>query len=168
MKNIISIICCFCLWACNSSDKEVKVIEEVVSPLEYKDDISKLVYTDYILDSKAQKAIDSWNMFSELETIMSDLKSGDVSYFQGYSKTLLAFMNDLREQIPDAINSPSIQARFLTLETKMLKLQSVLSLQNIPKSEELQNIKETLIAYSNLNLQINKKYEKDSQQIEKP
>ena len=149
-------------------DKEVKVVEEVVSPLAYKDDISKLVYTDFILDTKAQKDIESWNKFFELETIMADLKSGDVSYFQGYTKTLLAFMNDLRDNIPDAINSPSIQARFLTLETKMLKLQSILSLKNIPKSEELQIIKETLIAYSNLNLQINKKYEKDSQQIEKP
>ena len=168
MKNIIIIICCLCLWTCNTSDKEVKVVEEVVSPFAYKDDISKLVYTDFILDTKAQKDIESWNKFFELETIMADLKSGDVSYFQGYTKTLLAFMNDLRDNIPDAINSPSIQARFLTLETKMLKLQSILSLKNIPKSEELQIIKETLIAYSNLNLQINKKYEKDSQQIEKP
>ncbi|MDW5291002.1 hypothetical protein [Formosa sp. PL04] len=170
MKKYSVIIICLCLWTCNSTDKEVKevVVVEEISPFVFKDDISKIEYTDYILDSKAKTDIESWNMFVELQNALTLLKSGDVSYFQGYSKTMETAMKELIEGIPPVINTPAIQARFLTLETKMLKLQNVLSLQNIPKAEQLQNVKETLVAYSNLNLQINKKYEKDAQHIIKP
>ena len=169
MKKLTIILFSLCLWACNSSEKEQKqVVEEEVSPFVFKDDIAKLKYTDYVLDSKAQSDIESWDKFIELEGVISQLKSGDVSYFQGTSKTIETLTKEVLEGIPEVVNTPSIQARFLSLETKMLKLQSVLSLRNIPKTEQLQNVKETLIAYSNLNLQINKKYEKDSQKIEKP
>ncbi|CDF77813.1 conserved hypothetical protein [Formosa agariphila KMM 3901] len=158
-----------CLWTCNSSEKKVEeVVEEEVSPYLFKDAISKLKYTDYTLDSDAQADIDSWDKYAELIFVISKLKTGDMSYFLGDAKTIEVLMREILSNIPDAVNSPSIQARFVTLETKMLKLQSVLSMRNIPEEEQLQNIKETLIAYSNLNLQINKKYEKDSQNIQKP
>ena len=169
MKKFTIILLCLGLWACNSSEKEKKeVVEEDVSPFVFKDDIEKLKYTDYVLDAKAQSDFDSWDKFRELEGVMVQLKSGDVSYFQGTSKAIETLLKEVLEGIPDVVNTPSIQARFLSLETKMLKLQSVLVLRNMPKEEQLQNVKETLIAYSNLNLQINKKYEKDSQNIEKP
>ncbi|MFB9053154.1 hypothetical protein ACFFVB_08690 [Formosa undariae] len=169
MRKFTIILLCLGLWACNSSEKEQKqVVEEEVSPFVFKDDIEKLEYTDYVLDNKAESDIESWDKFKELEGIILQLKAGDVSYFQGTSKAIETLSKEVLEGIPEVVNTPSIQARFLSLETKMLKLQSVLSLRNIPKPEQLQNVKETLIAYSNLNLQINKKYEKDSQNIEKP
>ncbi|WP_434037127.1 hypothetical protein [Formosa sp. 4Alg 33] len=169
MKKITILLLCLGLWACNSSEKKEKeVVEEEVSPFIFKDDILKLKYTDYVLDRKVESDIETWDKFKELEVVMSQLKSGDVSYFQGTSKSIETLLKEVVNGIPEVVNTPSIQARFLSLETKMLKLQSVLSLRDIPKEEQLQNVKETLIAYSNLNLQINKKYEKDSQNIEKP
>ncbi|WP_299782108.1 hypothetical protein [uncultured Formosa sp.] len=169
MKKISIILMCLCLWACDTEDKKVKKIEEVpVSGVVFQDDIVKLKYVDYGLDAKAKSDVLLWEKFIELEIIMSQLKVGDISYFQRESKEIVLLMKELRESIPDVVNTPSIQARLVTLETKMLKLQGTLILRNIPKEEHLQNVKEVLVAYSNLNLQINKKYEKDAQKIEKP
>ncbi|WP_141675525.1 hypothetical protein [Formosa haliotis] len=169
MKRFSVILICLSLWACNSSDKkEVEPIEEEVSPYVLKDDISKLKYVEYGLDEKAKVDTETWDKFAELSGVISQLKAGDVSYFQGDSKTILLLMKEVKESMPEKITSPSIAARFLTLETKMLKLQSLLSLRNIPEDDQLQAIKEILVAYSNLNLQINKKYEKDAQKINKP
>ncbi|MBP1840458.1 hypothetical protein [Formosa algae] len=167
--SIIFLCLCLCLWACNTEEKkEKKEVEVPVSALVLQDDIVKLEYVDYGLDAKAKSDIESLESFMELETIMAELKSGNLSYFQGQSKPIVSLMKDLREGIPDIIDSPSIQARLISLETKMLKLQSVLNLRNIEKDVQLEYVKEALVAYSNLNLQINKKYEKDAQEIEKP
>ncbi|WP_159022273.1 hypothetical protein [Formosa sp. L2A11] len=169
MKKIGIILMCLCLWTCDTEDKKVKKIEEVpVSGLVFQDDIIKLKYVEYGLDAKAKTDILIWEKFVELEIVMSQLKTGDLSYFQDESKDIVLLMKDLINSIPDVVNTPSIQARLVSLETKMLKLQGTLILKNIPKEEHLENVKEVLVAYSNLNLQINKKYEKDSQKIEKP
>lgn len=170
MKKINIIFICLCLWACNTKEEEVKqdVVAAPVSALILKDDITKLKYVEYGLDSKVETDVQTWGKFIELRVIISQLKNGDLSSFQGDVDIIVLLMKELRQSIPETVNSPSIQARFLSLETKMLKLQSVLNLPNYPKAEQLNCVKETLVAYSNLNLQMNKKYEKDAQKIEKP
>ena len=50
----------------------------------------------------------------------------------------------------------------------MLKLNSLLLLDNISKNEQLQGLKEVFVAFSNLNLQINKKLEFEANNISKP
>ncbi|QDO93300.1 hypothetical protein FNB79_04700 [Formosa sediminum] len=169
MKKIKIILMCLCLWACNTEQKKETQISEIpMSALVLKDDILKIKYVEYGLDTKAKSDVESLKVFLELETIISELKSGDLSYFQGETKPIILMMKELKEDLPENIDSPSIQARLVSLETKMLKLQGLLKLQNISKAEQLQSVKEVLMAHSNLYLQINKKYEKDAQNIEKP
>ena len=91
-----------------------------------------------------------------------------MSFFKENNELLVAFVKDLKEGIPEEINTPLINARLVALETKMLKLEGVVNLSNPDKKEVLSVIKDFLTAFSNLNLQINKKIEKDSQNIQKP
>ena len=77
-------------------------------------------------------------------------------------------IKELKEEIPEKLNTPSIQARISVLETCFFKLEGIKDLKNIDKKTILSFIKEVLISHSNLILQINKKLEQESQKIEKP
>ena len=70
--------------------------------------------------------------------------------------------------MPPNVAKSSIMERLVVLETKLQKLHSTLKLSNNSKAETLKNIKELLVASSNLHLQMNKKFELDSQIIEDP
>ncbi|MFT5244867.1 MAG: hypothetical protein ACI8QQ_002813, partial [Psychroserpens sp.] len=58
--------------------------------------------------------------------------------------------------------------RITALDTKTQKLNSLLRISNIEKDEKLEAIKEFLITTSNLNLQINKKFEFEKNNVLKP
>ena len=75
---------------------------------------------------------------------------------------------DLEETIPADIKTQSIEARVLAFKTKLLNLKDLKNLSFIDKKDILFATKEVFVAFSNLNLQINKKLEKDSQNIERP
>ena len=65
-----------------------------------------------------------------------------MSFFNGDKLNLKKFMNELKTEIPETINTEIIQSRLIALETKMLKFNSVLHLENIPKEEQLNTLKE--------------------------
>jgi hypothetical protein len=85
----------------------------------------------------------------------------------GEKKVLKAFINDFKTEIPEAIKTAPIESRVVVLETKLLKLNSILKLDNVDKATKLSNVKELLIAMSNLNLQINKKFELEANLVGK-
>jgi len=142
--------------------KEVKVSQIT------KEDISKLNYKEFILDAKADKALESWQKYYELDNIINNLNQANLSFFKNNNEIIIAFIDDLKATIPEIIDSPLIIVRLIALETKMFKLEGVVNLSNPKKKELLSVIKECLSAFSNLNLQINKKFEKESQNIQKP
>lgn len=131
-------------------------------------DIAKLKYTDFILDTKAEKIIETWEAYTQLQQVIKNIKQADFSDLKNNTTILQTLITDLNKNIPPALKSPSIFARIMVLETKLFKLESLVNLSNINKKEVGNTIKELLIAFSNLNLQINKKIERDSQNIEKP
>ena len=69
--------------------------------------------------------------------------------------------------MPETIKTAPILSRIMALETKLLKLSSTLKLDNMDKATQLSCIKEFLVAMSNLNLQINKKFELDANLVGK-
>lgn len=133
-----------------------------------KNDISKLKFLDYSLDVNTKKVIEKWERFAELELIVADVKKGDLYYFKDNHEAILTFLKELKEKIPDTINTPSVEARITALETKLFKLENVYGLSTTSKNELSSTIKEFLESVSNLNLQMNKKLEKDSRNIQKP
>ena len=78
------------------------------------------------------------------------------------------FITELKANQPEIVTTPAIRSRMTVLETNILRLQNLSNLDNIKKKELLEAIKELLIADVNVKLQINKKFEKASQQIQIP
>ena len=156
---------------CNSKTEQATVTisdkEKDLKRITAKD-IETLKYTDYVLSPKAKEAVVGWERYQEFMTQTEFLKQGDFSFFGGKNEVLITFVNELKTGIPPTIESPAIKERLIALETKLLKLNSTLKLSNAKKEEILNNIKELLVATSNLHFQINKKFELESQMIEEP
>lgn len=158
------------LFSCGDK-KQNNTNEDAKKPISNKltkTDISKLKFLEFNLDANTKRIVEKWDRFAELETIISDVKKADFSYLKQNHDTLSKFIKQLKQKIPDTINTPSIQARLVALETKLFKLENMYNLSNISKNELGMTVKEFLESVSNLNLQMNKKLELDSRSIEKP
>ena len=129
-------------------------------------DISKLKYTEYALDSKTEVIIKDWQEYYQLKDIIDNVKKGDLSFFYDNEDTIQILIKKIKETIPTDIISDGILARLLVLETKLLKLKSLSNLSTTSKQELLNTIEEFLVAFSNVNFQMNKKVEFDNQNIE--
>jgi len=144
----------------DDSEKQANLLE--------KEDISALKYTEYILDSKAVSTLASWQKYKELVTLTNNVKNANLAYFKDNHELLKAFLDDLLKTLPEEVNTPAIYARLKIVETLCYKIEDQLKLSNVKKEELLEVVKEFLVSYSNLNFQINKKFEKESQNIQKP
>lgn len=156
---------------CNSKPEQttdVTTDQEKDSQRITPEDIENLKYTEYVLGPEAKEEVIEWQRYQELNTQIEFLKQADFSFFGGKNEVLVTFINDLKKDIPKTVESPAVKERLIALETKLLKLHSGLKLSNMKKEETLNNIKELLVATSNLHLQINKKFELESQRIEDP
>ncbi len=143
-----------------AEDKQSKTI--------IKSEVESLKYNDYRLSNDATKTVNDWQKYQELNTQIGYLKTADLSFFKSDITLITTFINDFKTEIPKAVNTNEINARITALETKMLKLNSLLLLDNITKNEQLEGLKEVFVSFSNLNLQINKKLEFEANNISKP
>ena len=151
----------------NPEEKEKK--KEKKSKVEIsKTAIEDFKYNDYILSADAEQEVLQWSRFQELATQISYLKTADVTFFASEKDTLKAFIDSLRVNIPENLNTNPINARITALETRLLKLNEDLNLGNYPSEEKLKSIKELLIANSNLIFFINKKLEFDKNDVGRP
>ena len=131
-------------------------------------DLAKLKYVDYVLDFKTEEAIKDWQEYFQLQDVIDEVKKADLSFFNDNEENIKILISKLKENIPDQLNSEGVLARFLVLETKLLKLESLSNLSTTTKEELISIIKEFFVSFSNVNFQMNKKLEFDNQLIEKP
>jgi RecG-like helicase len=166
----LSIICLlFLMVSCNQKKESTEPITVTVPTKKITEsDISKLKFLEYGLDTKTEKEIESWEKYKELEDITAKLKKGDLTFFKDNNEAIKTFLKEFKEKIPDTLNTPSVEARIIALETKLYKLESASNLSTTTKEELRFTIKEFLESISNLNLQMNKKLEKDSQDLQIP
>ena len=168
MSKITYVFILFILLSCGES-QQTEVVQEVEKSSSItKEDITKIKYTEYVLDVKVATYTENWNKYAELHDVISKLKLGNYSYFQDNEEILAALLTDLQKTIPAELSSPSVMARLVAVENASLKLESFANLSNIDNKEMVGVIGEVLIAFNNLNLQMNKKLERESQQIYKP
>lgn len=155
---------------CNkSSNKEHGITNRNLDDLNRisSKDIESLEFDDYGLSNDAEKALENWQKYHELVEQIEFINKTDFSFFNGEITVLKTFVNDFRTEMPESIKTAPILARITALETMLLKLNSLLRLDNVDKSTRLDAIKELLVSFSNLNLQINKKFELDANLVEK-
>ncbi|MFK7783068.1 hypothetical protein [Psychroserpens sp.] len=147
---------------------EESSINNTVSKNITKKEIENLKYNDYLLSQDASNTVRDWQKYQELSTQIEYLKTAELSFFKNDITVMTAFINDFKAEIPKSISTNEINSRITALVTKLFKLNSELLLDNIPKPKKLEAIKEVLVAFSNLNLQINKKLEFEANNILKP
>ncbi len=167
----VGFFCVMFFFSCNQTSEttsEVKPTEASASQKISKNDIEALNYTDFGLSIDAKRAVENWQKYQELTQQIELLKQADFSFYQTEITLITTFFNDLRAEIPKPLATKEINARLTVLDTKMQKLNSLLLLNNISKSNKLEGIQELLVAFSNLNLQINKKLEFEANDIFKP
>lgn len=166
-----SLSICVLMTSCKS-DKVSEVILETQEQIDAKTisqkDIESIRYDEYGLSSDSQKAVNDWQKFQELNIQIDILKNGDLAYFSGDPLIIKTFLQELRTEMPKQLRTNEISARITALDTKTQKLNSLLRLANIDKQEKLNAIREFLVTTSNLNLQINKKFEFEKNNVLKP
>lgn len=118
-------------------------------------------YTDYVLSSRGEKAVMDWEKYQELAIQIDYLKKADLSFFNGDIELLKKFIEEFKAQTPSLLKTNPIISRTAIIETTLLKLNENLTLDNIDNQLKLESVKEVLVAFSNLNYQINKKLERD-------
>ena len=169
VMKIASVFLFVCLFACQDSIVKTTVNEEnKTQELVTYQDIEDIRFTEFLPDPKVLKEISNWEKYNELDRVVQDVKSANLSFFRANSEIVSTLMEELKTTIPESMNSPQVFSRVIALETKVFKLESTVNLSNVEKKQMLESINEFLIAFSNLNLQMNKKIEKESQKIIKP
>ncbi|MCL5127479.1 hypothetical protein [Algibacter sp. L4_22] len=165
---VLSILLLFS--ACKKvQDTEVETqTEETTSQDLSEKNIAKLKYIEYALDAKTQKAIQDWQEYFQLETVINNVKKADLTFFYDNDKNIKTLLRDLKKDIPKEVNSPATLARISALETHLYKLKSLSNLDSTSKKELLLTIKDFLKSFSNLNFQMNQKIEADNINIIKP
>lgn len=131
-------------------------------------DLSNLNYIEFTLDVKTEKVVADWTEYNELQDIITNVKKGDLSYFDNEEKLISELIKNLKQNIRTEVDSDATLARIAALETKLYKLKSLSNLSTTSKQELIAAITAFLESFSNLNFQMNKKIEKDNQKIEKP
>ncbi len=170
MPKVILIILICALFSCRNNNADQPNINVIVqdSTSITKADIEKLNYNEFILDEDSDKKIVGWLKYREMSDRITEIKNGDLSYFKGDKKIVETFIQEFTDTVPSNIDDEAIQARVLIVRTMYLKLNSVISMSTSSKTAIEKSIKDLLEAFSNLNFQINKKFERDAQNIVKP
>ena len=131
-------------------------------------DIKGIKYTEYVLSDLAKKEVANWTKFKDLDIEIENLKNGTLSFFKDDKTILQALITDIKNEVPESLNSSSIIVRISVLETAMYKVDETLNLQSSTKEAVVEDIERLLLAYNNCIYQINKVIEKASQNIIKP
>lgn len=161
---VFSLACSILILSCNNSEDQQNITNKNETQTELKISakaIEAFKYDDYALSDEGQDLLNEWQKYQELAIQINYLKKADLSFFNGDKKLLTDFIADFSKNIPERLQTNPITSRVVIVETKLLKLNENLTLSNIKTTTKLTSIKEVLVAFSNLTLQINKKLEFD-------
>ena len=170
MRHFITFLLISWLIGCQKNAQEpasVELPEKDITVVE-KADLEKLAIIEFVLDKKASREISGWLKYNELNEIINAIKKADLSYFKSDKTVVTSLINEFSSTIPDAIDTNDINSRVLIVKTMYNKLHEIVNLDTSTKIEQITAIQDLLQAYSNLNFQINKKFERDAQTVSKP
>ncbi|WP_304140348.1 hypothetical protein [Mesoflavibacter zeaxanthinifaciens] len=146
----------------DKSSSELKTEEDKAQqPVINVKAIEGFKYTDYVLSTRGENAVSGWDKYQELAIQVNYLKKADLSFFNGDKSILKGFIDTLKLKTPPILSTNPILSRTAIIETSILRLNENLTLDNIDNQLKLESVKEVLVAFSNLNYQINKKLERD-------
>lgn len=164
---LILLICFF--WSCkkNITEKTENTISKTDSMVVYKIDIQEIDFTEFVLDPQSEKKL-NWLKYNEMESIIEELKKGELNHFKTDKKIVETLINEFTNTLPESLDEEPIRARILIVKTMYLKLNNIINMSTSTEDEIKKAIKEFLESFFNLNYQINKKFERESQHVAKP
>lgn len=167
MKHLKILLLLVAFSACKNESKTATetLLNENDSTKVTKEDISKINYIEFGVDNKAKKTLDSWRAYNTISRAIFSVKQGDFVFFNSDDEVFNAALKDLETTTPETINSEPVKARVLILRTKLLKFREIVNLNTASKSDKLFALKELFQSFSYVTLQINKKFEKEAQNI---
>ena len=166
MKIGLYVLSIFCLMLISCGDEKdstplLETTNKNKKPAITSKAIEDFDYTDYALSPESEEALANWEKYQELAIQIGYLKKADLSFFNGDIEELKKFIDQFKTETPKQLLTNSIISRTAILETMLLKLNENLTLENIDDKLKLLSVRELLVAFSNLNYQINKKLESD-------
>ncbi len=170
MKNYIFYVVFLTFCSCKDDVKPVMIesnLAETGKPLT-KEMIANINFTDILLDDKAKLYAQNWTSYNSIAQAINEIKELKCDFFKSDNIEFDTTFKELNTSIPEVFNSESVKARLLVLKTRLYRLKDELSFSPTLNTSQTVFIKEIFVAFSNLNLQINKKLEKEAQQIIKP
>ncbi|MGV6831255.1 MAG: hypothetical protein ACWA5P_06800 [bacterium] len=156
-----------CANQANSDDTASNVQQKSEQQITSKN-IDNLDFTDYALSDESLRKIASWNQYNELNGYIEALKKANFDFFKEEKSILKTLLDDSVTNLPEQINTKAVTARIIAFQTSCYRLHGELEGSGQSKEATLNAIREVLIAFANLNFQINKKFEKEGQNIQKP
>ncbi len=165
---LILFICIFYSCKKNKTEQPEKTGSDKDSIVVTKGELQKLNYTEFVLDTESDKILLDWWKYRELENKINEIKNGDLSHFKSGKTIVETLIDEFTNTVPLEINEESIQARILVVKTMYLRLNNIINMSTSTKDEIKKAITDLLESFSNLTYQINKKFERDSQNAEKP
>jgi predicted transcriptional regulator len=157
-------ICFVILSSCGNDSGKTTVVESEntnqKTPITARA-IESFDYQDYVLSTEGEKAVANWEKYQELAIQISYLKKADLSFFNGDRELLKTFLDELKLGLPKDLSTNPIISRTVIIETAALRFNDNFTLDNISDKDKLESVKEVIVAFSNLNYQINKKIERD-------
>ena len=170
MRKLIAVFIVCLLISCGNKKKQQldENTEKHNTSIIQVEDLNSLNYTDFVLDKQSRNKISDWIKYEELEEKINELKEADLSYFKSDKEVVETLIKEFEETIPEEIKTDAVNARVLVVQNMYYKLNSTVNLSTSTKEELKKDITDMLEAFSNLNFQINKKFERDSQNTIKP
>jgi hypothetical protein len=164
-------LCCILLLSCNAKEGKANTASDTQkeSSTLSRNDIKNIKFNEFALDVKVKKLASLWSAYFVAENIIKEVRVADFNFFiNNDGLAIPELMGDIRSTIPRIFKTQGIRSRLTIFEGALYKTDAAVKLNSNSKTELLDAVEELFIAFSNLNFQLNKKVEKDAQNIERP
>ena len=148
-------------FSCKDS-KSNKEVGKKQDELEFKSNVAfKPFKIDKLNKSVNDSVVKHWSEYEQILAQMEFLNQGDVSFFISEAKEINGTLDTLKMKKPKCFSNNAIDSRLMALDVQVNILNQNFILDNISDEIKIQSIKEVIGAVSNLNYQMNKKFEFD-------
>ena len=111
----------------------------------------------------SENYISQWPVFDDLITEVLAINQASLKTIQQRSNMLVSRMDSLTKNIPDTLNTQPIYARVIVTKTRAAMVKQVATKSRLDTLAMQQAISQMNLATANLIIQINEKFEKDTQ-----
>lgn len=158
---LLSVFSLIFIFACGEKQSEEKPSTETEQVTPQKEGVE---YPR--LSPEASNIISSWQYFQEFENDLKNINRGNLRNYKSETERMVTVADSLLKNIPDPLNTPAISSRMRVVNVRVKLLNETLQQPNSEASKILSNLEETNTAFTNLLIQINGKFEKESIDIE--